>query len=177
MSSKKIYEFADIIAIKKREKELEEREEKERIKFFKVCSRCGEKKSIPNFSVDKRNTLKGGRTNICKVCKVIENQEYYYKNRDKILIRLKRYRDNHRGERKTYYRIYQEKNREKLSKLAKKWYQKNKKRIKKRNLKYYQENLEACLLRRKLWIEKNKEKIKKYNREYKRKHKVLKAVI
>jgi len=168
---KKSYEFADIASIKQRERELGIREEKEQKKIFKVCLKCGERKPLYQFSIDKRNTLKGGRTNICKACKVIEHTLYYYQNKDKILIRLKRYRDNHKGERKTYYKIYQEKNREKLSKLAREWYQKNKEAIKKRSLEYYEENREACNQRRKLWIKKNKEKIKEYNRQYKQEHK------
>ena len=166
--AKKPYEFADTFFQKEREEELEEREEKERTKIFKVCPRCGKRKSISNFSVDKRNTA--GRTNICKACKVIEYLRYYYENRNRILIVNKKYRDTHQRDRTIYYSIYQEKNREKLSKLASEWYHANKEAIKKRNIKYFEANKEACLARKKLWVEKNREKIRKYNREYKRKH-------
>ncbi len=117
---------------------------KERTKCFKTCLKCGEIKLIFKFSLDKRNL--DGRTNICKACRVLEAEKYYYKNK------------------------------ERLKKRASKWYLENKEAIKERNLKYYQVNKEACRQNRKLWIEKNKERIKKYNRQYKRKHKILKAV-
>lgn len=161
------YEFADIVAIKRREEELGIREEKERCKIFRICPKCGERKPIYQFSKDKKGT--NGRTNICKKCRVIEYLEYYSENRDKILTREKKYRDTHKGHRSIYYKGYQKENRERLSKLAKVWYQANKEAIKKRNLKYFEANKEACLVRRKIWVENNREKIRLYNSEYKRK--------
>ncbi|MBA7541133.1 hypothetical protein ES705_33440 [subsurface metagenome] len=157
------------------EQSLEERKSRIKTICFKTCSKCGETKFIFKFSLDKRNT--DGRTNVCKNCRVSEAEKYYYKNKDRILIRNKIYRDNNRRDRSEYFKKYQEENKERLKRLAKKWYKKNRKTIKKRNLEYYRANEEACKQRRKLWIEKNKEGVKKYNREYKRKHKILRAVI
>jgi len=153
-------------------REFQERENKfrEKTNCFKVCSKCGETKLIFKFSIDKRN-LKG-RTNICKDCQSREYLKYYYRNRDKILFKIKECRDTIKGERSIYSKNYREKHKERLKKKAQKWYKSNKKAIKKRNLKYYQENKEACKQRRKLWIENNKERIREYNREYKRKRKI-----
>ncbi len=142
---------------------------KERTKCFKTCLKCGEIKLIFKFSVDKRNP--DGRTNTCKACRVLEAEKYYYKNKDKILIKSKKYRDTNGKDRSEYFKHYQEENKERLKENASKWYLENKEAIKKRNLKYYQANKEACRQNRKLWIEKNRERIKKYNREYKLKHK------
>jgi len=164
---KKSYEFVDIASIKQRERELEIREEKEATKVFKVCKKCQVRKPIYQFSRDKR--LINGRTNVCKVCRIKIYLEYYYKNRDRILIKNRRYSQNNKRDRNIYYKNYQEKNRKKLQKLASEWYQANKKAIKKRNLQYYNNNKEACLARRKLWVENNREKIRLYNSEYKRK--------
>ena len=133
---------------------------------FKVCSRCGETKQIFKFSVDKRNT--NGLTNICRGCRSLEYLEYYYQNKEKILIKCKEYRDTNKENRSAYSEKYREDHKEQLKKNAREWYKSNKKAIKKRNLKYYQENLVACQVRRGLWIIKNKEKIKKYNREYRK---------
>lgn len=165
---KRPYESVDIALSKQRERELEEREDKEATKIFKVCPKCGVRKPIFQFSTDKRNTA--SRANICKACKVIEYLRYYYENRNRILIVNKKYRENNKGLRSIYYKIYQEKNRKKLSKLASEWYQANKEAIKNRNLKYFEANKETCLARKKLWVEKNREKIREYNREYKRTH-------
>ena len=155
------------------EQSLEERKSKIKTRCFKTCSKCGETKFIFKFSLDKRNL--DGRMNICKACRGRESLEYYYQNRDKILIRNKEYQN--KKDRSFYFKDYRREHEEHLKKLATKWYKKNKKAIKKRNLQYYQENKEACQARRELWIIKNKEKIREYNREYKRKHKVSKGAI
>lgn len=131
---------------------------------FKVCSKCGETKPIFKFSVEKRNL--NGRTGICKACKILEYQKYYYQNRERILAKCKEYRNTDEGCRSIYSKKYREDHKEQLKKLAEKWYKKNRKAIKKRNLKYYRENREACNIRRELWREKNKERIREYNREY-----------
>ncbi len=149
------------------EQSLEERKSRIKTICFKTCSRCGETKFIFKFSEEKRNT--DGRIGICKTCRSRESLEYYYQNKDRILIQIKEYQDK-KG-RSNYFKDYRREHKEHLKKNAGKWYKKNKKAIKKRNLKYYQENLEACQIRRKLWIEKNRERIRKYNREYKRKRK------
>ncbi len=139
---------------------------KSRIKTvcFKTCPRCGETKPIFKFSLEKRNI--NGRANICKACRSLEYLEYYYQNREKILTRLKEYRDNDKGRKSIYSKKYRKDHKKQLKKLAEKWYKKNRKRIKERNLQYYREHEQACQVRRKLWIIKNKEKIREYNREY-----------
>jgi len=62
-------------------RKFQERESKirERTICFKTCSKCGETKLISKFSLDKRNP--DGRTNICKACRVLEAEKYYYKNK------------------------------------------------------------------------------------------------
>ncbi|MBA7629934.1 hypothetical protein ES703_37441 [subsurface metagenome] len=159
---KKSYEFetrfSDI------EKELEERENWIRAIHYKICSRCGERKPVSKFTIDKRNT--DGRIRVCKVCRSRESLKYYYQDRERILIRVKEYQENNKEDRRKYFQDYRKDHKEHLKKLAGKWYKKNKKEIKKRNLKYYEENKEACQVIRELWREANKEKIKKYNWEY-----------
>jgi hypothetical protein len=161
--SKKSYEFdtrySDV------EQGLEERKNRIKTICFKTCSKCGEIKSIFKFSLDKRNL--DDRIGVCKVCRGRESLEYYYQNRDKILIRNKEYQD--KKDRSVYFKDYRREHEERLKKLAASWYRKNKKAIKKRNLQYYEEHKEACQAIRGLWREKNKEKIKKYNQEYKAK--------
>ena len=151
------------------EQDLQYRENRIKPIKFKTCPRCGETKPIFKFSVNKRNIE--GRTNICKACRSREYLEYYYQNRERILIKCKEYRDTDKGQKVIYSKNYRRDNREQLKKKAREWYLENKEAIKKRNLKYYQDNKEACLAIRELWREKNKEGIKKYNREYKRRTK------
>lgn len=164
---KKFYEFVDLTLKKEIERQLESREERQRIKVFKICSKCGERKSLLYFSTAKRN--RSGRSGICKVCRNKEALKYYYNNREEILIKMKEYQSE--NDRSKYFENYKADHKGHLQKLASKWYQENKKKIKKRNLEYYYANEEACNKRRKLWIKNNKEKIKEYNREYNRTHK------
>ena len=160
------YEFIDLSLKKKLEKELETREEKETKKIFKVCLICGERKSLFSFSIDRRS--RDNRNGACKICKSEQALKYYHENREKILVKVKKYQKDNPRDRSKYLKNYQRDNKERLKKITAAWYKKNKKAIKKRNLKYYEENKEACQARRKLWIKNHKEEIKKYNREYKR---------
>jgi len=152
------------------EQDLQDRENRIKTICFKVCSKCGETKSIYKFSIDKRKL--DGRTNICRACRSLEGLKYYYHNRVKMLIRNREYLKANKKKRSIYSKSYRDRNKEHLKELAKKWYKKNKKRIKKRNLQYYQENKEACQAKRGLWIEKNKERIREYNREYNLKRRI-----
>lgn len=170
MVKKRSFDFEDF-RFSELGKELEQRKEKEASLVFGICSECGERKPAFLFSRDKRNTLLVGRTNICKSCRIIIYMDYYRENKSEILIKNKKYRDLHKGDRSKYYKDYQENHKEELKEKAHKWYLKNKEKIKARNLQYFRVHEQACKVRRKIWIEKNKEKIKKYNREYRQKHK------
>ncbi|MBA7548878.1 hypothetical protein ES705_41346 [subsurface metagenome] len=159
---KKSYEFIDLPLKKEIEEQLEDREEQERKKRFKICLRCGERKSPFYFAIDRRST--DDRTGECLACRSKRALAYYYNNREKILSKIKEYQSE--KDRSSYFQGYREGHKEHLSQLAKKWYRKNRKRIKKRNLEYYEANKEACQAIRKKWIEGHKERIKEYNREY-----------
>jgi len=126
---KRFFEFATRFS--DLEKKLEIRKEKELVKIFKVCRKCGERKLKSSFSKDKRSA--GGRINICKVCRSKESLEYYYQNKDWLLIKIKEYQG--KKDRSNYFQDYKIKHKEHLRKTAHTWYEKNKKRIKKRNLK------------------------------------------
>lgn len=109
-------------------KRLEDREEKELTKVFKVCPRCGERKPLFYFSKDKRNT--NGKGSICRVCRSKESLKYYYENRDKLLTKIKEYQDG--KDRKKYFQDYKIKHKEYLKKMSHRWYMKNRKRIKRK---------------------------------------------
>ena len=126
--AKKSFEFATRFSDFK--KELEEREEKEATKIFKVCRKCGERKSLFHFSKDKRSA--GGRINICKACRSKEALEYYYQNRAWLLSKIKEYQNG--KDRSKYFQDYKIKHKEHLQKIGHDWYMRNRKRIKKRRL-------------------------------------------
>lgn len=70
------------------------------------------------------------------------DREYYIKNRERILLRYKKYREKHKEE---------------IKKLQKKWYQNNKERI---------------LMKLKGYREKNRERIREWDRAYRQRIKV-----
>jgi len=55
--------------------------------IFKVCLKCGQRKLLLKFNVDKRN--KDGRTSVCKACRGEQSLDWYYQNKERILIQIK----------------------------------------------------------------------------------------
>ena len=103
----------------------------------KICSRCGENKSIENFG--RRKNSKDGYYGLCKVCKnsdtrkhkknkiytdeeinlIKENKrEYYINNKEHILKKSKEYRDSNKDSAKEYKKMYYSKNRIDLIKYS-----------------------------------------------------------
>lgn len=128
--TKSSYEFVDLSSQRERELGLEEREEQERKRRFKVCPKCKTRKSLFYFAEDKRNS--DGKTGECLACRSKRALSYYYENREKILIKIKEYQG--KQDRRKYFSDYKRDHKEHLQKIARKWYRKNRKRIKKRNL-------------------------------------------
>lgn len=122
----------EVVAWDYKSQELEDRKSKIKTICFKTCLKCGEIKPIFQFSTDKRNI--DGRMAVCKTCRNKESLNYYYNNREKILAREKKYRDDHRGERTKYFQDYQESHKKHLQKIGKAWYKKNRRRPKEERL-------------------------------------------
>ncbi|GAI88976.1 unnamed protein product [marine sediment metagenome] len=128
--TKRPYEFADLSLLKRIEKRLKSREEKEETKIFKTCLKCGKRKSLSYFTADKRSS--DGTTGECRACRSERSLTYYYQNREEILIKIKEYQD--KKDRSKYFENYKIDHKEHLQEIAHKWYKKNRKGIKERNL-------------------------------------------
>jgi hypothetical protein len=129
----------------------------------KVCSKCNLKKELSNFR--KRKDSKDGFRTECKQCSYLVWEKYrdnndekikdqkrkeYVDNREKILLKVKNYReenidvirikDNDRSKKRyqkdpNRYKIYYEKNKENILTYKKEWSEKNKEKVKvKKNL-------------------------------------------
>jgi len=61
---------------------------------MKSCSKCGEEKSLEDFSISKR--AKDGREGRCKVCLNNKRKLYYKENKQAFRDYEKTYRDNHK---------------------------------------------------------------------------------
>lgn len=112
----------------------------------KKCNNCGDIKTIDNYH--KSKNTKSGVRGVCKKC----IKDHYEINKDDILDKSKKYR---------------EENKEKLKKRRKKEYIKNKETYEQ----YYEENKEYILIERKKYHKKNKEKLNKKSKEYNEKNK------
>ena len=104
----------------------------------KICTKCDVEKLLDEFH--KRKIGKFGRESRCKVCKA----EHYQKNRERVLVRQRRYREANPGKKQEQDRRYYVKNRERIS---------EEKRL------YYEANIEQKLASVRRWQKANPEKL------------------
>lgn len=94
----------------------------------KVCTKCGEEKSVAEFYKKKSGKL--GRTQRCKVCRKKLDRARYEANKDKILKKQKQYNTA---------------NAESISKNKRRYRQANKERLLAKDRRYYKDNREKVL--------------------------------
>ena len=166
----------------------------------KKCTKCGEVKSLDEFTKDKYK--KDGKSYLCKSCKVVYSKKIYEKNKNEDISRLqfiKLFNENNGlrecskcGEVKSldmFYKKYKKstakcifcikkevkeyrQNNKKKIKNAKKIYcDKNKEKIKLQNKKTYQKYSEKYKINAKEYRQNNKEIIAKKSKEYRIKNK------
>jgi len=79
---------------------------------MKKCSKCGEVKSLEEFS--KSSKHKTGRRSECKACV----KKYNDANKDKIAERCHKYHETHKEEKREYDRKYRVRNRERINEMG-----------------------------------------------------------
>jgi hypothetical protein len=107
----------------------------------KRCLKCGEIKSLSNFSKNRAN--KDGLRNWCKTCDCQ---------------RVKEWQQNNRERRSQWKKEYYQNNRESISQHNKEYYQSNKDKASQRRKKWYQNNRDKALLCDKEWRQDNPDK-------------------
>lgn len=127
---------------------------------MKQCSKCGESKSLKEFSV--RPRTKDGLCTQCKVCVSKQSLAYYMNNKIKITIRKKLYDYTHKEEISKKRKKYYIENRAKILAGHKKRREIEKIKVAENQQRYYQANKEAIKERAKLYYKRNKDKIKDY---------------
>lgn len=105
----------------------------------KICSRCKLDKPLDDFHRYKRKLKTGvviGKKSACKICLNSSRRDYYNKNKEIVLLRMKKY--NQKPEiierNKEYYR----QNRERIRDRVKKWKENNKGKAVESQKKYYE---------------------------------------
>ena len=116
----------------------------------KICKKCGEEKSLEEFSKDNKSV--DLHFSICKEC----NKKYKLDNKEKL---------------KQQSKEYSIKNKEKIKIKSKKYREENKEKVKEHKKKYYNENIEKVKVKNKKYREENKEKLRINNKEYRDKNK------
>lgn len=101
----------------------------------KICTKCKIEKVVEDFSKCKSN--KGGLQYHCKLCAKQDYQNYYIKNRERRLLKMKEY-------------FAKPENRERTKQRSQKYVAEHKEELKQYNQKYHNEN---------------KEKLKQYDKE------------
>lgn len=79
---------------------------------MKRCSKCGMEKDFSDFH--KHSTGKDGHRTVCKQCKNLVSNQYYYDNKEEII-----------NKQKEYSKIYQKENKESVNKKSNQWRKKN----------------------------------------------------
>jgi len=91
----------------------------------KKCTKCGEVKSLDEFSNNKGG--KFNKSSRCKICSSKYYKDYSKKNAVKIKQKDKEYHKNNKEKRKEQSKKYREKHREKINKYMNKWYKEKRK--------------------------------------------------
>lgn len=125
---------------------------KTKICYGKVC--LEKRRNIKFFKKDK--SKKDGFQAYCVDCVKAYNIKYRTKNKKELCIKKKKYNNEHKNERKKYFKEYTKIHKEKLTNQRKKWEKEHKDEIKKY---------------RKIYYKNNKIKILKQNKNYRIKHK------
>jgi hypothetical protein len=127
----------------------------------KKCTKCGEVKSLDEFSNDKKG--KHGKKSKCKDCVGL----YYQDNKEHILMLEKEYRNKNKEQKKKTSREYYKKNRKELL-IKNKYYQEiNNEKIKA----YHTKNKERGSFLNKRWREENKQYHKEKKKQYREENK------
>lgn len=143
---------------------------RQRTKYFKTCSKCGEVKNIRDFVKDRR--YKDGLTNVCRACRNAYNRKRYSARKEWVLKQTRAWIAKNKKKIRIYQKDYRNKNKDRLKLLAKEYYKRHRTSIIEKSKKYYQEHKEACQARNKLWRLKNEERVREYNKKYKLEHKI-----
>jgi superfamily II DNA helicase RecQ len=93
----------------------------------KICSNCKIEKNITEFGKHKLHF--DGLQSQCKDCKKNTDKQYYLKNRQKLIKKIKDWQNQHKPERKIYMQKYQQENKEIIKINQHNKYLKNKSKI------------------------------------------------
>lgn len=114
----------------------------------KICSKCKTEKSITEFHKNKYS--QDGLRCECILCRIVESEQYYQKNKKRLSQQTKEYYQIHKKEYKEYLKKYHQTHKERIAKQVKEYQQKNKQKIIEYQKKYRKENHDKLLEKTKI---------------------------
>ncbi len=144
----------------------------------KKCIKCGETKSLDDFSFDKRTNK---YINTCKACKVLIARQHYLKNKDEKLAYAEEYRKSHKAEideymanyraenadeRRAYSRQYHADHRDEVNAKHRAYRKAHRAEFSERDKEYARTHKEQIAKRYKEWAKDHAEQLAEYNKQY-----------
>lgn len=127
---------------------------------MKTCSKCKIEKPLNQFSKD--NTSKDGYQYNCKACR----NKYYKKNKDRIILQIKNYRESNTDSFKAKTKKYYDDNKDKILARQREYYHSNKEKINVQKKKWYKANKCKISSQKKHYGEINRKKLTAYQTKY-----------
>ena len=126
----------------------------------KVCSCCKVEKPVSEFS--KSKAKKDGLRIVCRAC----DRDYYQRNKERIAVRDKKYRQQNKDIMRTRNKNYYDANKTTLALKLKEYRQQNKSVIAAQRKEHYETNKTNLLVIKKAYYHANKEERRVYARNY-----------
>lgn len=131
----------------------------DQVALIKRCPDCG--KSFPaTREYFHKGTNKGGLATYCKACANARALAHHYANREKRLVYLAEYREQHREE----LRKYKRKDMQAKRSQDREYYWSNVEKLREQAREYYQNHKDAFVRRARQWAKDNPDKSKAYTR-------------
>lgn len=137
----------------------------------KVCSKCKKEQLFSDFAKD--SSRKDNLSVYCRRCNAERNKllreaslekykarclEYYYKNKEKELVRHKEYRDNNKDRQREWAKNWRLKNKERNKENARKYRENNRDKVRELEANWRQKNPEKSRARHSKWAKNNPDK-------------------
>lgn len=133
----------------------------------KTCRSCAETRSLEEFS--RRGDTKAGYRSECKACSVKRQQEYYAKNKERVLAKNKEWYVSNRAKVSAYNRTYREHRPEQVKAAKRNWYLANQDRCAEQYRERYKRDQERIDRANAEWKAANKERRRAAANRYARK--------
>jgi 5-methylcytosine-specific restriction endonuclease McrA len=133
----------------------------------KACSKCGQIKSIDDFSRHNGSKAsKSGRRSTCKACDVEANRLYRSKNKDAVNAARRKWAAENKDKKAVADKKYREANKEQIADRTKIWRSQNQEELSAKSAAYRAKNKDKKALTDKLWALNNKDKVNANSRRW-----------